>query len=467
MATTQHQNGAAGIGSILPSLIDQVQDALIFLDRNYTVVDYSEGAERISGWSRDEVLGKNFTSDFEWDFAATEDGRRVWADLWAATPTRARARVRRKDAAWLELDIALTPVAEGAEQPAGWLLIARDMTAEATLTRKLAEREAELAAYFRSPAFGMVVLDDADRFARVNESFCRELGYEESELLGRSFLDITHPDDQHLQDAVMRELWGGSREAFSLDKRYVKKDGTSFWAHISVSLLKSSNGKRLGRIAVIHNIEPRKLAEAQLKEERDFRALVMETMTDGLTVTDEHCVFEYVNPAFARMVGRDVAQIVGRTPASFAVPSARAELAAQRNRRTQGESSTYEFQLERVDGTPVDVLVSSTPRESNGTFAGAIAVVKDITARRRAERALEAAHASNETLVAELKDALQQVRTLSGFLPICSYCKRIRDDVGYWEQIEAYVSSHTGARFSHGICPECEARHFPGLADEE
>ena len=132
MATTQHQNGAAGIGSILPSLIDQVQDALIFLDRNYTVVDYSEGAERISGWSRDEVLGKNFTSDFEWDFAATEDGRRVWADLWAATPTRARARVRRKDAAWLELDIALTPVAEGAEQPAGWLLIARDMTAEAT-----------------------------------------------------------------------------------------------------------------------------------------------------------------------------------------------------------------------------------------------------------------------------------------------------------------------------------------------
>jgi phosphoserine phosphatase RsbU/P len=57
--------------------------------------------------------------------------------------------------------------------------------------------------------------------------------------------------------------------------------------------------------------------------------------------------------------------------------------------------------------------------------------------------------------VRELEDALRHVKQLNGLLPICSYCKRIRDDSNYWQQVESYVSKHTGARFSHGICPDC------------
>jgi DNA-binding response OmpR family regulator len=62
----------------------------------------------------------------------------------------------------------------------------------------------------------------------------------------------------------------------------------------------------------------------------------------------------------------------------------------------------------------------------------------------------------------ELRQALEQVRTLQGILPICMHCKKIRDDAGYWEQVEAYVSRHSDARFSHGICPECLGKHYPG-----
>jgi hypothetical protein len=64
---------------------------------------------------------------------------------------------------------------------------------------------------------------------------------------------------------------------------------------------------------------------------------------------------------------------------------------------------------------------------------------------------------------AELLQALEQVRTLSGIVPICMHCKNIRDDKGYWEKVEAYVSSHTDARFSHGICPECLKKHYPEI----
>jgi DNA-binding response OmpR family regulator len=63
--------------------------------------------------------------------------------------------------------------------------------------------------------------------------------------------------------------------------------------------------------------------------------------------------------------------------------------------------------------------------------------------------------------VNELQQALGNVRTLSGLLPICAYCKRIRDDQDYWKQIEHYLSEHSNARFSHGICPECIKQHLP------
>ena len=64
----------------------------------------------------------------------------------------------------------------------------------------------------------------------------------------------------------------------------------------------------------------------------------------------------------------------------------------------------------------------------------------------------------------ELRSALANIRTLEGLLPICASCKRIRDDKGYWNQIETYISRHSRAEFTHGICPECFARLYPDLA---
>ncbi len=66
-------------------------------------------------------------------------------------------------------------------------------------------------------------------------------------------------------------------------------------------------------------------------------------------------------------------------------------------------------------------------------------------------------------LIRELRESLDNVKTLSGFIPICASCKKIRDDEGYWEQVESYISHHSGARFSHGICPDCAKKIYPEL----
>jgi len=81
------------------------------------------------------------------------------------------------------------------------------------------------------------------------------------------------------------------------------------------------------------------------------------------------------------------------------------------------------------------------------------ALVKDIAERERAER-------EKEKLIKKLQDALAEVETLSGLLPMCSSCKKVRDDKGYWNQIDAYIQQHSRAQFSHGICPECAEKLY-------
>ena len=76
------------------------------------------------------------------------------------------------------------------------------------------------------------------------------------------------------------------------------------------------------------------------------------------------------------------------------------------------------------------------------------------------------ADAEKTALIAQLQEALANVKTLSGLLPICSHCKKIRDDKGYWNQIETYVRGHSDAEFSHGICPECLKQHHPEIYEE-
>jgi PAS domain S-box-containing protein len=95
-------------------------------------------------------------------------------------------------------------------------------------------------------------------------------------------------------------------------------------------------------------------------------------------------------------------------------------------------------------------------RNEYGDIDKIIHISKNITERKRLEE-------ERERLVIELQEALQNVKALSGLLPICASCKKIRDDKGYWNQIESYIRDHSEAQFTHGMCPECVKIYFPGV----
>jgi sigma-B regulation protein RsbU (phosphoserine phosphatase) len=79
------------------------------------------------------------------------------------------------------------------------------------------------------------------------------------------------------------------------------------------------------------------------------------------------------------------------------------------------------------------------------------------------QQELHETNKAQKKLIIELEDALSRIKQLSGFLPICSSCKKIRDDKGYWNQIEQYIRDHSEAEFSHGICPDCAKKLYPGI----
>jgi len=118
-----------------------------------------------------------------------------------------------------------------------------------------------------------------------------------------------------------------------------------------------------------------------------------------------------------------------------------------------GRRKSVELQL--ADGRWM--LISIDPIvDDNGDLLTVVHICRDITERKAIE-------IEREKMVLELRAALADVKTLSGLLPICSVCKKIRDDKGYWNQIEAYIHKHSGTRFSHGICPDCVRDVYPEL----
>jgi hypothetical protein len=193
----------------------------------------------------------------------------------------------------------------------------------------------------------------------------------------------------------------------------------------------------------------------------DLLSLVLEALPVGVWIMDRIGRITYGNPAArqiwagSRYVGPER---FGEYKGWWAGSNTRIapdEWAAARAIQ-KGETSIDEVvDIECFDGTRKTILNSALPlRAADGTPSGAIIINQDITARRKAE--IERDH-----LIGELQAAVAEVHTLSGLLPICASCKKIRDAANQWHSIESYIADRSTAQFSHGLCPDCMGRLYP------
>jgi PAS domain S-box-containing protein len=220
-------------------------------------------------------------------------------------------------------------------------------------------------------------------------------------------------------------------------------------------------------------IQERKQAEQALANSERRLTDIIEFLPDPTWVIDIDGKVIAWNRAVERITGIDKENMIGRGGYAYSVPfyeEPRPMLVDLALRRDAHWEKDY-LSLKEEDGMLVAsesfhpsmagearYFASTASRlyDAQENVVGSIESIRDITAAKRLEK-------EREKLIGELRGAIAKIRTLSGLLPICSSCKKIRDDKGYWNQIETFIRDHSEAEFSHGICPDCARILYPDL----
>jgi len=184
------------------------------------------------------------------------------------------------------------------------------------------------------------------------------------------------------------------------------------------------------------------------ESERHYRILLNESMDPTFSFYPDG-TYRYVNNAFAKGVGKIPDEIIGHTIWDvFDKDEADKRFAVLQKVFTEGNTEEIEVKVPLPSGDTYYLTTAKPIFNENGKVETVICTSKNITRRKLAEIDLKA---ERDRLV----KAMEQIKTLSGLLPICVSCKNVRDDKGYWNQIELYISKHSMAEFSHSICPSC------------
>lgn len=197
----------------------------------------------------------------------------------------------------------------------------------------------------------------------------------------------------------------------------------------------------------------------RLQKEAAHLASLVNSSDDAIISRTLGGVITSWNKAAETIFGYTANEMIGQLSAVLFPEGCKSELEETLKKIRHGEHvPRFDTLRKRKDGTLVNVSITTSPIVSpTGEILGASSIARDITEylREQAER-LE--------LIDDLTRALTHAKTLRSLLPICASCKRIRDDSGYWQQLEVYFKQHQDIDFSHGICPECTDRLYPDFA---
>ncbi len=240
------------------------------------------------------------------------------------------------------------------------------------------------------------------------------------------------------------------------------------------------------------------LEKAQKCRERAFPATddwheIFDTITDMITIHDADFTIIHANKAAEKILGLPLLNS-GRVKCFEYYHGSEVPPSGCPSCKCLGTGKTSVFEMFEPH-LSMHIEIRAIPRlDKDGRVIGLIHIVRDITSRKLVEEELhihqnhlewlvrertseitlmneqlqkeiaerKRAGAEKEQLIKELQEALANIKKLSGLLPMCAWCKKIRDDQGYWKQVEAYVCEHSDAKFTHGICPECASK----LAEE-
>jgi PAS domain S-box-containing protein len=288
-------------------------------------------------------------------------------------------------------------------------------------TAEVIEREQRFRATFEQAAVGIAHVSPEGMFLRINKKFCDIVGYSEDEMLALTFQDITHPEDLDDDLDYIRQVLDKEIETYSMDKRYYRKDGSTVWVNLTVSLLfdKESNPKYF--VSVIKDISDRKQAEIALAKAHDElekrvkeRTAQLQTIIDNVQafvfMKDLNCRYLLVNKFYEEAVGVKQEGALGNTDFEiFSKALADQIVSVDQKVMSGGEKQTFEEEIPHADGTPRYYLTTKVPLfNDEGNVYGMCGLATDITERKRMEQEILTAKEKAEAASGVLK-AQQEV----------------------------------------------------------
>ncbi len=309
-------------------------------------------------------------------------------------------------------------------------------------------------------------IDGEGNVVTVNNLALVHYGYSEQDLKGKPFLNFLHPEDQEI---VMKSLINAVAEqrefTHKLQFRILTKKKDSYWFELNSRIRFDSQKRYAGEDGVLRDITDRKNAVAQLENEHLRLQGIIEGTNVGTWEWNIQTGETIYNDRWGEIIGYRLEEL---SPSSITTwqnlihPDDLKRSAELLGRHLAGELPYYicECRIKHKHGHWVWVLDrgSIITRSAEGVPLKMFGTHTDISDRKKIET-------ERESMINELQSALAEVRTLKGIVPICAGCKKIRDDKGFWEQVETNVQKHTEAKFSHGFCPECVEKYYPGQAE--
>lgn len=250
------------------------EQAIIGMDREGLITVFNRGAERMLGYSADELIGAATPVLFHdpSEFAARAAQRQQPADFRLVVGRAAHGQPETgqwtyvsKDGRRLQVMITATAMHDEDGRITGFIKVATDLTARAVAERALLASEALFQDIFENAANGIMLVDISDGSAnlvRVNPSMCRITGYDERHLLSISVFDLTHPDSMSVANERMAQYFSGSAEPVEVERRWKHADGHDIWVQLNVSATRRDRPNSV--VAVVQDITARKLAEDRL-----------------------------------------------------------------------------------------------------------------------------------------------------------------------------------------------------------
>ncbi len=439
------------------ALIQNSSDIITILSINGTILYESPSVNRVLGYDQDELVGRNM-----YEMINPEDlpmVRNAFAEVVRHRDVALSADFRflHKDGSWRVLS------ATGSNQLddpsiAGIVVNSRDVTKRKQIEEKLRQSEERFRkVFYTSPdAINITRLSDGKSIS-INEGFTRMLGYAENEIIGRTTLELNlfvNPEDRKRLVEGMQQ----NGEVKNFEFAFRRKNGTIGQGIMSASALEIDGVQHL--IGVTRDVTGRKQTEEKLRQSEERFRRIFEDSPLGMIIVAPNYKLLKANKAFCAMLGYTEEEIVGRSMQELTHPEDREKSAEASQRVLAREIPHFHLEKRYVKKNKESLwteLVATTIHDQEGGYA--LGMIKDITERKVAER-------EREQLISQLKEALSKIKTLRGLIPICAWCKKIRDDAGYWTRVETYIREHSNASFTHCICPTCLKKEDPASYQE-